>query len=234
MFELDTRLFAAAELLGTGNTLADIGSDHAFLPIYMLKNQRIAHAIITDINDMPLKNSMDHVNQYRMQNYCEFRKGSGLEIIKDGDADLISICGMGGDLIATIIKNGIDTAKSAEKLVLQPMTNHALLRKNITEMGFRIIDEKMIRDRHLFYQIFSVQKGDETQYKNEIDFEFSPLLRYNKDETMREYIQFQLRVQRKIFAQLQENNQLSLMDESLKKIDRMKGLLNEYESETNC
>ncbi len=234
MFELDTRLFAAAELLGTGNTLADIGSDHAFLPIYMLKNQRIAHAIITDINDMPLKNSMDHVNQYRMQNYCEFRKGSGLEIIKDGDADLISICGMGGDLIATIIKNGIDTAKSAEKLVLQPMTNHALLRKNITEMGFRIIDEKMIRDRHLFYQIFSVQKGDEKQYKNEIDFEFSPLLRYNKDETMREYIQFQLRVQRKIFAQLQENNQLSLMDESLKKIDRMKGLLNEYESETNC
>ena len=170
MFELDTRLFAAAELLGTGNTLADIGSDHAFLPIYMLKNQRIAHAIITDINDMPLKNSMDHVNQYRMQNYCEFRKGSGLEIIKDGDADLISICGMGGDLIATIIKNGIDTAKSAEKLVLQPMTNHALLRKNITEMGFRIIDEKMIRDRHLFYQIFSVQKGDEKQYKNEIDF----------------------------------------------------------------
>lgn len=234
MFELDTRLFAAAELLGTGNTLADIGSDHAFLPIYMLKNQSIAHAIITDINDMPLKNSMDHVNQYRMQNYCEFRKGSGLEIIKDGDADLISICGMGGDLIATIIKNGIDTAKSAEKLVLQPMTNHALLRKNITEMGFRIIDEKMIRDRHLFYQIFSVQKGDEKQYKNEIDFEFSPLLRYNKDETMREYIQFQLRVQRKIFAQLQENNQLSLMDESLKKIDRMKGLLNEYESETNC
>ena len=234
MFELDTRLFAAAELLGTGNTLADIGSDHAFLPIYMLKNQRIAHAIITDINDMPLKNSMDHVNQYRMQNYCEFRKGSGLEIIKDGDADLISICGMGGDLIATIIKNGIDTAKSAEKLVLQPMTNHALLRKNITEMGFIIIDEKMIRDRHLFYQIFSVQKGDEKQYKNEIDFEFSPLLRYNKDETMREYIQFQLRVQRKIFAQLQENNQLSLMDESLKKIDRMKGLLNEYESETNC
>ena len=234
MFELDTRLFAAAELLGTGNTLADIGSDHAFLPIYMLKNQRIAHAIITDINDMPLKNSMDHVSQYRMQNYCEFRKGSGLEIIKDGDADLISICGMGGDLIATIIKNGIDTAKSAEKLVLQPMTNHALLRKNITEMGFRIIDEKMIRDRHLFYQIFSVQKGDEKQYKNEIDFEFSPLLRYNKDETMREYIQFQLRVQRKIFAQLQENNQLSLMDESLKKIDRMKGLLNEYESETNC
>lgn len=234
MFELDTRLFAAAELLGTGNTLADIGSDHAFLPIDMLKNQRIAHAIITDINDMPLKNSMDHVNQYRMQNYCEFRKGSGLEIIKDGDADLISICGMGGDLIATIIKNGIDTAKSAEKLVLQPMTNHALLRKNITEMGFRIIDEKMIRDRHLFYQIFSVQKGDEKQYKNEIDFEFSPLLRYNKDETMREYIQFQLRVQRKIFAQLQENNQLSLMDESLKKIDRMKGLLNEYESETNC
>ena len=234
MFELDTRLFAAAELLGTGNTLADIGSDHAFLPIYMLKNQRIAHAIITDINDMPLKNSMDHVNQYRMQNYCEFRKGSGLEIIKDGDADLISICGMGGDLIAIIIKNGIDTAKSAEKLVLQPMTNHALLRKNITEMGFRIIDEKMIRDRHLFYQIFSVQKGDEKQYKNEIDFEFSPLLRYNKDETMREYIQFQLRVQRKIFAQLQENNQLSLMDESLKKIDRMKGLLNEYESETNC
>lgn len=234
MFELDTRLFAAAELLGTGNTLADIGSDHAFLPIYMLKNQRIAHAIITDINDMPLKNSMDHVNQYRMQNYCEFRKGSGLEIINDGDADLISICGMGGDLIATIIKNGIDTAKSAEKLVLQPMTNHALLRKNITEMGFRIIDEKMIRDRHLFYQIFSVKKGDEKQYKNEIDFEFSPLLRYNKDETMREYIQFQLRVQRKIFAQLQENNQLSLMDESLKKIDRMKGLLNEYESETNC
>lgn len=234
MFELDTRLFAAAELLGTGNTLADIGSDHAFLPIYMLKNQRIAHAIITDINDMPLKNSMDHVNQYRMQNYCEFRKGSGLEIIKDGDADLISICGMGGDLIATIIKNGIDTAKSAEKLVLQPMTNHALLRKNITEMGFRIIDEKMIRDRHLFYQIFSVQKGDEKQYKNEIDFEFSPLLRYNKDETMREYIQFQLRVQRKIFVQLQENNQLSLMNESLKKIDRMKGLLNEYESETNC
>lgn len=233
MFELDKRLSAVAELLGTGKTLADIGSDHAFLPIFMLKNQRIQHAIITDIHDMPLKNSMDHVNQYRMQNYCELRKGGGLEVINNRDADLISICGMGGDLITTIIKNGINTAKSAEKLVLQPMTNHAQLRRNVTEMGFRIIDEKMTRDRHLFYQMFAVQKGKENQYRTEIDFEFSPMLRYNKDETMREYMLFQLQVQKKIYTQLEANKQFSLIDECLMRIKMIEGLLNEYECETS-
>lgn len=228
---LDKRLHTVASELGEGHVLADIGSDHAYLPIYLLQNKKIERAIITDVNPKPLEKGIENVTQYQLNQFCDFRLGSGFDVLKPDEADLISICGMGGELISSLIQQAGNVIDSGQKLVLQPMSNAALLRKTVIEMGFRIINEKMVRDKHLFYQVIVVIRGHETYYSEEIDFEFPKLLRREKDAVMKEYLLYQLNVQHKIYAQLRDEKQSELLKISQNRIDTIGGLLKEYESE---
>lgn len=230
MIILDTRLKAVFELLKTGNVLADIGSDHAYLPIAMLETGKIDRAIITDVNDKPLEKSRMNIISNHLFDKCEFRLGSGLEIIRPGEADLISICGMGGDLIAEIIKKSPNVLFQVQRIVLQPMTNQGLLRKKVIDMGFQILEEKMVRDGHLFYQMFSMCKGQERFYETETDYEFPRLLIKEKNPVMKEYLEFQLGVQQRILQQLTNHQKTDLIEKCNIKIDEIEGVLEKYES----
>ncbi len=233
MIKLDRRLFAAALSIDNCKVLADIGSDHGYLPIYMLLTQKINKAVITDINKEPLESSIRNAEKYHIAANCDFRCGSGLEPINVNECDVISICGMGGDTIAGIISKNLSVAHSAKKMVLQPMTNQIMLRKMLINNKFEIIDEKMVRDRHLFYQIIAVQNGTNKHYITEFDYEFPKLLLRKKDEVFHQYLSYKLQLEEKIITNISNMAKHSkdiLIDNAQKRINYIKEMLSVYES----
>lgn len=233
MITLDKRLSAAALSIDKCNVLADIGSDHGYLPIRLLLTKKINKAVITDINKAPLESSIRNAEIYHVSEFCDFRCGSGLDLIKENECDVISICGMGGDTIAQIIRENLSIAHSAKKLVLQPMTNQITLRKMLIDNGFEITDEKMVKDRHLFYQIITAQSGTCDNYQTDIDYEFPKLLLEKRDRVFQDFLHFKLQLEERILANIftmAEHSKDVLIDHTQKRIEYIKEMLSTYES----
>jgi len=131
------RLSAAAGLVRQGDVLCDVGSDHAYLPLMLIRVGTISRAIACDINPEPLKRGKEHAVKQGVDS-VEFILSDGLKSV-DGHFDVAAICGMGGELIIKIITEGGDKAK--RRLILQPMTGAEKLRKFLWQNGFEITDE---------------------------------------------------------------------------------------------
>lgn len=155
--KLSPRLQAIADSIKSCTILADIGTDHAYIPIYLALEGCIDHAIAADINKGPLEIAQKGIQQYRLDDKIETRLGSGLTVLKPHEAEAIVIAGMGGMLIAEIIEASKDVAMSAKDLVLQPMQDSGKLRKYLLEQGFEIIDEELAKEDRKIYEILWVK-----------------------------------------------------------------------------
>ena len=122
---IDKRLETIANLVPQGCVLADIGTDHAYLPVWLLEKQRIARAIAGDIAAGPCQAARTTVAQFGQHEHVEVRQGSGLKVLSSGEADCIAIAGMGASTIISILEDDMEVAQSAELLVLQPMAGAA-------------------------------------------------------------------------------------------------------------
>ena len=232
---LDVRLTAAAELLSEGECLADIGSDHAYLPIHLLKEKKYRRAVVTDVNRGPLNNSEKNAARCGVEKRCDFRLGSGLTPLLAGECDAVSICGMGGDLIAAILGENLALARSFGRLVLQPMTNAAHLRGFLLENGFRIVEERMARDRHLFYQILSVRPdGEALPESDPFYLEFPLELARMRDAVFREYLLFKAAMEGRVLEGTRGSESFRAKEQAQRaqnRIHRLKELLQYYEGE---
>ena len=142
MFQLGNRLTACASFVRPGCKLVDIGTDHAYLPIFLVKNNQIERAIASDIRIGPLQKAAMHVKKYGVEDLVQTRLSDGLEVIFENEADDILIAGMGGELIAKIIE-AADWLRNPEKhLILQPMTTAEDLRRSLKREGFTVLEEK--------------------------------------------------------------------------------------------
>lgn len=142
LFTLDNRLRLCADFVRKGARLADIGTDHAYLPIWLVKNGIIKHALACDINEGPLSAGKADVDQYGLSDNITLRLSDGLKCVNADEADDIVIAGMGGELIAKIL-SGCKWAKRAHKhFILQPMTKCEVLIRFLYENGFEIISQR--------------------------------------------------------------------------------------------
>ncbi len=184
-------------------TVADIGTDHGYVP-EMLLNEGICDRIIaTDLNEGPLNRAMEHLSEVNLSDRCDFRLGSGLEVLKEGEVDAIIIAGMGGDLITEIIETSKYIALNTKQLILQPMTAIDNLRKYLSENGFEIIDENIVKEFHHFYFVLKVKRGF-TKYEDNIFYEISKILTEKKVPIMIEYINKVLNTNKKIISSLEK------------------------------
>lgn len=151
--QLSPRLKSIAHSIDHCNTVADIGSDHAYLPIYLIENQRSEKAIASDINQGPFDISKKRIHAYKMESKIEIRKGNGLDVLKPQEAETIVIAGMGGLLIVEILEAGLEVAKNSNRLILQPMTEANELRKWLYSHSFEIVDEELVEDENIIYEI---------------------------------------------------------------------------------
>ncbi len=229
MHKLDVRLASIAEAVKKSKVLADIGSDHGYLPLYLLKNDIIERAIITDLNEGPLKNAEEMARKYCLSDKCEFVRGNGLEPIENKETDVISICGMGGELITSMLRQELSVAKKATQIVLQPMNNKEMLQKWLISNGFLLNEIKLTEDGKHFYFIISCCYESQVSKRDDFDLEFPPELIFSRSPEMKHYLEYRLRVENTILesmAQMRESDEYKSREI---KINAIKERLAKYE-----
>ena len=155
---LTPRLKAVAQQVVPGSRFADIGTDHAYLPVRLLLDGVIEHAIAADLREGPLSRARETAERYAVTDKVSFRLCDGLTGIRAGEADTVAIAGMGGETIAMILEAAPWT-KDGAHLLLQPMTSFPDLRLWLQENGYAIEKETVAREGGRFYTVLSVRGG---------------------------------------------------------------------------
>lgn len=151
MLRLHQRLAAAAELLTPYRKTVDVGTDHAYLPAFLVLQNRVKDIIACDIGEQPLENARRTLEAYGIEDKIELRISDGLKNVPPGRAEEISICGMGGTLISEILANAGWVKNKNVHLVLQPMTHSEDVRSFLSENGFIIDRELCVFDNKRAY-----------------------------------------------------------------------------------
>lgn len=189
--ELSPRLLKIASLIPKGSVIADVGTDHGYIPVYCFQKEVITRAIAMDINSMPLKRAETNLVKYGFADKAELRLSDGLAGLCPDEADVIVIAGMGGLLIRDILKNGSHAIGEGTLLLLQPMIAPKELREYLANDGFEIRDEYVVREENKFYNIMAVQRG--TYSMNDYDLYIGRNLKVNSPGDYRAYLEFRLR-----------------------------------------
>ena len=148
---LNARLLSAAELTRQGAVLADIGTDHAYLPLFLLSEGRIFYAFATDINEGPLASARKNAKEHGLGEQMRFVLTDGAAALSGEGITDYTICGMGGELIADIIERAPHLMDSAVNLILQPMSRQEKLRIYLAQKGFEVKCESYSRDAGKYY-----------------------------------------------------------------------------------
>ena len=205
MLHLTPRLKAIADSIFECNMIADIGSDHAYLPIFLIKNKQIKKAIASDINIGPANISRERIRQYGLGNVIDVRVGYGLKVLEPNEANVIIISGMGGLLIVNIIKESQDIARNSQMLILQPMKDGYQLRKWLVENFFDIIDEEIVKEENKFYEIIWAVPADRKKELQNVNIIGDKLLEKN-NPILLEYIDGKISEYQKILEKLKDHN----------------------------
>ncbi|MGN0396098.1 MAG: tRNA (adenine(22)-N(1))-methyltransferase [Coprococcus sp.] len=187
--DISKRMKAVADMTVAGHTVADIGCDHAFVPIYLIKNNISKMVIASDVRSGPCDIAKKNIAAFEMEDYIDLRLGNGLETVRPGEADTIIIAGMGGMLINTILNNGLRVAASAKQLILQPQSDIDKVRANVLANGWNIVSEKMLVDMGKYYTILNVSTSDNEKClkKDNTEAEYADIAKYALEQAYSKY-----------------------------------------------
>lgn len=202
---LNKRLNAIAELIKPCDTLFDVGSDHGFLPLYLLLNKKINKAIIGEINVGPLEQAKKNFEKYPDLN-CEFILSDGLSG-HENSIDAVVIAGMGFETIQHIILQDLSKFKHISQIIIQSNTKVDQLRRFLNFNKFEILDEDIIKDRKYYYPIVKVRHNDLTKKLSEDELNFGPILINKPNKVFHDYLMFCKRIEENILqAQKKESS----------------------------
>ena len=173
--KLSKRLAAAAELVREGVFIADVGTDHAYLPIALTLDGRIRGAVASDVNKGPVERARGHVASYGLNKKIEVCLADGLCGIEKYSPEDIFILGMGGELIVAILSRAPWIRERGKRLILQPMTHPEAVRRFLYSAGFEIIDETIVRDDKIYQIICAEYTGAVASSVTELELMFGSL-----------------------------------------------------------
>lgn len=193
MIQLSRRLQVVADYVKEGNKVADIGSDHALLPVYLVQNRKTSYAVAGEVNDGPLQAAITQIRQAGLEQYIYARKGDGLAVIEANEVNTVTICGMGGALMRDILEAGRLSGKlsGVTQLVLQPNVGEDNVRYWLAEHQYVIVDETIIEEDGKIYEILHAHKSTDAEKLNAQLYDLNKLSIPLPDE-VKEILQYRM------------------------------------------
>lgn len=238
---LSERLLAVASLVPEQSVLADVGTDHGYVPVWLCKTGKIQSAIATDINRGPLRRAEEHIRQYGMETCIQTRLSDGLKAVNPGEADAVVIAGMGGGLILHILKEGEAVCRQAAAIVLQPQSEIVRVREYLMSQGYVTDAEKMVCEDGKYYpmmRVHSAQKNgassghipdvairqipEENQAETErLMLRYGRLLPERRDPVLFRYLENERDTYQNILAQLNAQRESGEIRRRMEEIDEV-------------
>ena len=225
--ELSRRLNAVASLVTGGYRLADIGTDHAYIPIYLVQNGRIPEAVAMDVNRGPLLRAEENIRSYRLEGKIRTRISDGFASLNKNETESAVIAGMGGPLTIRILRDGEGIVSGLKECILQPQSEIEKVRAFLLEEGFFFLREDMVKEDGKYYPIMKVRPPaggygiraetahvpDAADNKecmsgeiwNDAELYYGKLLLGERNPVLREYLEREIRIRRWILEKLKEN-----------------------------
>ena len=248
---LSNRLLTVANLAKSSDCVCDIGTDHGFVPIYLINSDACNHVIAMDINEGPLERAKEHINEYGLDEKIETRLSNGMEKLLAGEADTIICAGMGGLLMKRILEEGAPREKGVKHMVLQPQSDLSSFREYLRCEKFFIEEEEEIFEEGKYYVAIRVRVSDDDDnivYKTaaskilespgnteltesdaiRICDRFGPCLLIGHNETLRKYLIHEKSICEGILLKLSENEHTSRRHDIISKMNDISAALNVY------
>lgn len=189
--------------------MADVGTDHGYIPIYLVKNNICTKAIAMDIKKGPLERAREHIGEHRLDAYIEIRLSDGLKALLPKEVASIVIAGMGGATMMKILTEGSEAAEAARELILQPQSERMELRSFLAQEGYHILEEDMIFEDGKYYPMMRVKKTKEIRVGENgfqrIELKYGPCLLKQRHPVLREYLIWQKEQKEKVLIRVCQN-----------------------------
>lgn len=211
--KLSKRLASVAHYVRKNDRVADIGSDHAYLPAWLVLNQQIEYAVAGEVVEGPYQAALKLVKQRKLDQHITVRLGDGLDaIVTDDDISAITIAGMGGSLISEILERGHQSGRlnGKERLILQPNVGEKTLRTWLMTHSYEITAETLVMEDGRFYEIIVAEKVANAVNYSLVDLTFGVFLRTGYPDLFKEKWQADLLNRKRVLKQLEQAKQPQL------------------------
>lgn len=230
---LSQRLTTIADMLDKGGSVADIGADHALLCIYLVENELVDKAIVSEIADEPFRHALHAVNHSQAAAKISVRRGNGLQVLKPGEVDNIVIAGMGSDTMVQILSRDWTKSESYDQYIFQPMSKIHILRGCLASRGWSIKDEQVVKENGQYFIIIASSPGGLPYKLNKLEMEIGPKIILADTQVKKDYLaQFRSKYLI-IYNQMvdsQSNRNILYAGEYLQRIKQLEAILSEGES----
>ncbi len=207
----------------TKDIFADIGTDHGYLPCFLVENKVLSFAYACDVAVGPYSSSKETIALYHLEDQVIPLLGNGLEPVLHLQPTIICLAGMGGFLIEDILLAHLSEMESIQYIVIQANIGQSVVRKYLTTNGFQIMDERMVKDAHHIYEVMLFARG--MQNLSSMELEFGPVLLQEKPALFIEKWEYELSIQYRILESL--TPEMPRFHEVNEMIDKIKEVLYE-------
>lgn len=194
---LSKRLQAIADMVSDNKIVADVGSDHGYIPIELIKTQKCPKAFAMDINKGPIDRAIENATLNKVDDKITFLLSDGMEKLNPNDCESVIIAGMGGDLILKILQES-KINDTVDEFIVSPHTKQWLVREYFINNGFKIVNEQMLMDAGKYYQIIKAIRKTNDEVYQQTDLMYGKILLDKKDSTLKKYLEKELSKYKKI------------------------------------
>ena len=211
--KLTGRLECIANMVKPCSVLCDIGTDHAYIPMFLVRNCKISYGIASDIREGPCGIALSNIVENDLQDKIEVRRGNGFESIKEGECDSAVIAGMGGNMIISIFQRDSNILRTLKQVVLQPQNAHEILREYLYVNGYDIENESIVYDDGKFYVVMSVRYDGTRREKQRINYYIGERLIESRDKFLKAFLTKEIERLSRILNQTENDEYIWLLNE---------------------
>ncbi|MHB1125760.1 MAG: tRNA (adenine(22)-N(1))-methyltransferase [Bacillota bacterium] len=224
MVSLSRRLASIASYIEPGSTVADIGTDHAYLPVYLVETRVCPRAVAVEINKGPWQSALDQVHARGLQSEVSVRLGDGLQVVRPGEVNTVIIAGMGGGTMRRIMEVSPEVLEEVKRLVLQPMNDTGELRRWLLDNGWSLVEEDLVMEDGRFYEIVIAERGTGPCWDDPVLLEVGPLLAARGHPLLLPFLDHKLKHHRLVLEKLTRSGSQRAAEKIpalLEKVERM-------------